>query len=249
MKKQKGRQGSYYVDPKSTEICVAKTCSRCGCVKPSDRFASYSRGKFKLQSECKDCTYLNSIEPTEDGTSVYAVESFNRRRKKYINRTREEILADREKKRPTGKKICKTCRFMLPLSDYHEKRSQPDGLQVVCKVCRLAKMAMTYSKRYETYWSSIGIELMCYLCGGPYEEIEHLIPTSHPLGLDIPSNTRPSCIQCNRGPGGKHGSPLEEYIFKVSHPTKTRAQILHEIVSAGIWPFTSTTPEEFMNSF
>ena len=36
----------------------------------------------------------------------------------------------------------------------------------------------------------------CWMCGGPYEHIEHVKPISKG-GLHIPANIRPSCAPCN----------------------------------------------------
>ena len=42
----------------------------------------------------------------------------------------------------------------------------------------------------------------CWMCGGPFEEIDHVIPLSKG-GLHTLSNLRPSCIKCNRSKGTK----------------------------------------------
>jgi RHS repeat-associated protein len=54
----------------------------------------------------------------------------------------------------------------------------------------------------------------CVFCGGPAKEAEHAIPacrggdcTTGPSG-----NLQPSCVACNRGPGGKHTQTSEEFL-------------------------------------
>jgi len=40
----------------------------------------------------------------------------------------------------------------------------------------------------------------CYLCGAPYEGVDHVIPLSSG-GANWPSNIRPVCISCNTAKG------------------------------------------------
>lgn len=42
----------------------------------------------------------------------------------------------------------------------------------------------------------------CIYCGGPFEEIEHMIPLSRG-GTNWPANLAPSCLSCNRSKGTK----------------------------------------------
>ncbi|MFE7624229.1 HNH endonuclease [Streptomyces sp. NPDC057509] len=51
----------------------------------------------------------------------------------------------------------------------------------------------------------------CAFCGGPYEEIEHLVPLSRG-GEHSLANIVPSCIECNRGVGGKHARDPWEWL-------------------------------------
>ncbi|MFB7919238.1 HNH endonuclease [Streptomyces sp. NPDC056061] len=51
----------------------------------------------------------------------------------------------------------------------------------------------------------------CAFCGGPYEEIEHLVPLSRG-GEHSLANLVPSCIECNRGVGGKHARDPWEWL-------------------------------------
>ena len=251
MRKYKGRQGSYFVDLKSPEICVAKTCSDCDEVLPQGDFGKTYSARYWLKSNCRQCARKYALEvnnrPSSDGKFTHSAEASRRSRKKNSLRTEEHIHKDRESSRPSGKKVCAECRDNIDLGLYGRNRCRTDGLDIVCLRCRRAITTYKYSRKFVEYWELCNIPLECYLCGGPYEEIEHLIPKSR--GGDVsPKNTRPSCYQCNRGPGGKHDSPLEEYIFYVNHPTKSRAQVLHEIVMSGTWPFTKTSPEGFLLS-
>ncbi|MGD9705226.1 MAG: HNH endonuclease [Acidimicrobiia bacterium] len=51
----------------------------------------------------------------------------------------------------------------------------------------------------------------CYVCGAPWEELEHLTPLSRG-GTHSAENVRPSCTECNRGTGGKWTRDLHEWL-------------------------------------
>lgn len=238
-----GWRGAYYVQGKE---CIAKTCSSCRNVLSAEEFGRRKNRKYGLKSQCAGCdraTVTRVRSKVVDGTRRSVV--YNRRNaEKYRSRTPEELTADQVRLRPTGSKACNGCNIEKHLSAFYLLRLSPDGLTALCIDC--TKQA-NYSKREDDFlsaWESLAIPLKCYLCGGPYEHIEHLIPKILG-GVHGPENTRPACGKCNR-PGGKWNKPLEHYIFSVNHPTKTRAQILYEIVMSGTWPFALTTPEEFV---
>ncbi|MFW6202563.1 MAG: HNH endonuclease [Gemmatimonadota bacterium] len=42
----------------------------------------------------------------------------------------------------------------------------------------------------------------CYVCSGPYEEIDHVIPLSEG-GSEWPANLRPICRHCNASKGAR----------------------------------------------
>jgi 5-methylcytosine-specific restriction endonuclease McrA len=47
------------------------------------------------------------------------------------------------------------------------------------------------------YWGN-----RCWLCGGEYESIDHVIPLSKG-GKHLPANLRPACLRCNNKKGNK----------------------------------------------
>lgn len=250
MRKRGDWQGAWYVLPEDHTICVAKTCSSCKEILPAEEFGLGTGKPFDLQYACGTCNRTTAASrnsaPATDGNGTRNAETRRKSRERNKARTDEQVLADRRRKRPTGEKRCLICRITRPLSEYGADRGLGDGLRETCKSCQSVKDADRRTKAFIAYWEANGIPLRCYLCDGPFEEIEHLIPTSlH--GDPGPINTRPACWTCNRGQDvGKYDKPLEEYIFTANHPTKTRAKILHEIVMSGTWPFTLTTPEEFI---
>ncbi|WP_405927905.1 HNH endonuclease [Streptomyces griseus] len=50
-------------------------------------------------------------------------------------------------------------------------------------------------------WEDDGL-YACVFCDGPFEEIEHILPLSRGGEHSI-ANLVPSCVDCNRGVGGK----------------------------------------------
>lgn len=53
---------------------------------------------------------------------------------------------------------------------------------------------------------------LCYICGGPYGEIDHVIPLSKG-GSNWPANLRPICKSCNTSKGIKY---LQEFSQRLS---------------------------------
>lgn len=247
-KKQRGWTTSFFID--DAGVCVAKHCSKCHQVKTSDSFSMSASKRYGLNSTCRECAseyhrqYGSAQSSTGEGTRL--AERARQSRDRYSSRTAQQIAEDQARLRPNGLKRCRSCTNLLPLAEFHSCKSNTDGLQSRCKTCTTIRDADRYTEAYIAYWRSHNIPLRCYLCDGPYEDIEHIIPMSLPAGQDVPENTRPSCKECNRGRDGKWFTPLEIYIFKVNHPHKTKAQILYEMVMAGTWPFALTTPEEFL---
>lgn len=52
----------------------------------------------------------------------------------------------------------------------------------------------------------------CAYCGGPYEELDHVIPLSRG-GSNWASNLRPACRSCNRR---KHSKTLSEFLAQLN---------------------------------
>lgn len=241
MKKRNGvSQGTrYFLD----SVLIARTCSWCSEIKYVDEFHKDSSKLYGIESTCKDCRlpYLRSIhvpkpprpksEPkprSKEQNRVYReVQS-----KRLTSRTNEEILEDRNRLHPDGTKKCRTCRKHLPLSLFHNSIHRCDGLAAICSLCRAVKDREKARKRNIRYWESKRIPIECYVCGGPYEDSEHIIPLALE-GPDTLSNMLPSCAECNRGIGGKHARPLKEWLFSKFTEDIAKA-ILDRVISYGI---------------
>lgn len=117
------------------------------------------------------------------------------------SRSRDEVLADRDRLRPAGVKHCRYTHAhpgSIPLASFGENRDQPDGLQQVCSACR----GETYRRRALAYWKAQGIPLDCVYCGGPFEHVDHVLPVSRG-GTDDVENLVPSCTSCNTSKGDR----------------------------------------------
>lgn len=235
----------------SSGALVGKSCRQCDDMKPvTDFYKNRNRNATRdgYAQKCKVCQSKYASEYRRKRRAddpAYYRKTHSTQFERLNARSESEVLADRARLRPNGTKRCVLCKGIKPLSNFSPVKRYADGLAARCNTCHAQIERNRRNNVFLNYYEAHGLELECYLCGGPYEETEHLIPRSKG-GAFGPENTRPSCIQCNRGTGGKAGRPLEDYIFKVNHPTKTRAKILFEIVSSGTWPFAKTTPQEFV---
>lgn len=219
----------YYLDPDGT--CVGKTCSSCWGVFPSDFFNKHSRLKYGLNTVCKECHRRNTREvnnrPAPDGMDItYNAWALKQRSAKNILRTEEEIEEDRKRIRSSGVKQCRICRETKSLTSYYKQRRNTDGLTSECIECCLERAEEVHL----TVWRSKGIPLKCYICGGPYEHIEHVVPTSLG-GAKGPENTLPACSACNLT---KNRKPLIEYIRSREDIRVREGDILQTVRNAGI---------------
>lgn len=185
-----------------------------------------------LSSTCRDC-YRNDNPLTERTCSVCGVMFHAKRHNnervcsnacaerqravydkarasKLRNRTRDEIAADQARLRPDGLKRCRRDHY-APLSSFSSDVSRADGLNSLCRdhdTKGLVEVALNC-------WEDLDL-WACVYCGGEFEDVEHSIPRSRAdefgmVNPDHADNLRPSCRDCNRGPGGKHARTAAEW--------------------------------------
>lgn len=145
---------------------------------------------------------------------------------RFKSRSDEEILRDQIRIYPDNVKSCKSCREFKPISEYYRNRIRYDGLNPRCAPCAVIFTSMKRRQRRPKYWASREIPLECYMCGGDFEEVEHVIPLALG-GPDVDSNTLPSCWACNNA---KSDTPLEEFVQIYEDP----AAILARVESYGV---------------
>lgn len=223
------------------EVLVAKTCSICFKVKDVNCFSNDKNSFDGLWCSCRDCrsalrkkTYKpnpnRKKQPprTSERNKIYR----DTQNERLTRRTKEELLEDRNRLNPDGIKRCRVCRNHLALSGFHNSMHRADGLADTCKSCQVIKNNERIRKTNIRYWESKGIPIKCYVCEGPYEDSEHIIPLALE-GPDMLSNMLPSCTKCNRGIGGKHAKPLKEWLFSKFSEDEAKT-ILDRVTGYGI---------------
>ena len=144
------------------------------------------------------------------------------------------IFSDEE-----GNLICKHCThcgLILARSNFSPNGRGPNKVRSMCRHCRnLEKRGLDRNQRHIDFWKDAGIPLKCYICSGPFEEVEHV--RSIALGgPDILINTLPACVQCNRGIYGKQDRPLCEWLRK--ERSEYLELVISKVLSYGVDPFT-----------
>lgn len=147
-----------------------------------------------------------------------------------FDRTPEQIAEDRSRLRPSGTKRCRGCQESKSFEAFHVSRGEIDGLSGVCKTCDAFRSTRrTEAKRLEliAYWTRRGLghgsllpsatdsgTLACVYCrSDTWQETDHVTPRALG-GPDTEANLVPSCMACNRGPGGKFDRPAHEWLIE-----------------------------------
>lgn len=231
-----GWRGRYCFN--SQGVLVAKTCSFCHDILDIKEFNKNSAKKYGVASACRTCMSKYNKQwattPTDSGNSVGS-RRYETRRETNKNRTEEEVAQDQRRLRPKGTKKCTSCRHEKSLEMYYSSSNYEDGLQYKCKECTVASR----SKKYEKYWESKNIPLVCYICQEPYAHSDHVVPLSL-YGPDSLDNRLPMCGYHNNS---KNGSPLLKWLT-THHPDKIY-EVLDRVLSYGVSPWTYLdSPEE-----
>lgn len=197
-------------------------CASCQERLPLDYFYRSLGARSGIQSKCKTCQYKIARDRRTtvdaDGISPYD-RTLKKYRSRLSSRSAEEILTDRNRVRPDGNKYCCRCSNTLPVGSFHNNRYMLDGLSPICKDC--ARDRKTYL--FEEYWLDNGIPLECYVCGGVWDDADHVISKKR-KGPDDLYNRLPICSSCN---GSKYMYPLEDWL-REKHPT-IADEVLHRV--------------------
>lgn len=65
----------------------------------------------------------------------------------------------------------------------------------------------------------------CAYCDAAWEEVDHVVPVSAG-GSDAIGNLVPACRDCNRGVGGKHSRPVDEWLAERAARSRTDGPLL-----------------------
>lgn len=228
MKKMRGWQGSYYVN--NNDKCVAKTCYDCRKILPVSSFLACSANKYGLKSQCNECakTHKRVRRAKHVGDFTIGVLQGRASSVKRSNRSPEKIEEDRKRLRPDGVKKCRSCLVDYAFSEFHVDVRSPDGLYSMCKPCAIVSAIRRANKHYLHYWEENNIPVVCYVCGGPWEHSDHVVPLIIG-GEDSPSNVLPMCAEHNMK---KNRYPLREWLSS-SYPD-IADEVIKRVISYGV---------------
>ena len=177
-----------------------KTCPTCGATKKLSKFHRNRSTKDGLNYQCAKCA--------------------NRARK--VKGDPKDVQA---RKYPDGTKVCPKCKETKSLTKFYKNRTTHDGLHRNCRSCDSTHYRTKRRQEYESHWKAHNIPFECYICQGPYEHSDHVIPTKLG-GSDDPTNRLPICAYHN---GSKNGALLEDWLTSKHHDIM--ADVLDKVVN------------------
>jgi len=153
-----------------------KTCKKCGEKKDPAEFYRHKLTVDKLNPWCKECCRADCRRWRKENPDKKRAAS-----KRWGDNNRARCRKNhREWCRKNPQRI---------RADNARRRARMLGAPGFCTPEQLSDLIAYYNER-------------CYLCGAPYEVIDHVIPLSRG-GTNWPSNLRPACNYCNNK---KHAS-------------------------------------------
>ncbi|MGW1914409.1 endonuclease VII domain-containing protein [Streptomyces sp. NPDC002076] len=166
----------------------AKECRKCRRGLPLSAFARDKNRCDGLQVWCRECV------------AGYSATRYRRRREAEGKTVREKVDV------PEGHKLCRACGEVKPHSEWHRKRSAPDGLATRCKACRAVllrqdhlkrKYGLTEAQRDAMIAAQYGL---CAIClAAPPVHVDHCHNTGRVRGV--------LCFNCNSAIGKLRDDP------------------------------------------
>lgn len=199
----------------------AKACGKCFAVKALAQYNAARREVDGRQSACKACKtatsaqwYAANRERASDSSrqwySTHREQADEYRREwESVNREsraeghRRWYAANRERAadRSRSWRLRHPERYLTAARHYAANRR--------ARIAAATIIPFTVDEML-AHWADLDL-YGCAFCGGPYEDIEHLVPLSRG-GEHSLANIVPSCIECNRGVGGKHARDPWEWL-------------------------------------
>lgn len=198
-----GYRTKYYYDKE--DKLVAKSCPRCDTVQDSRSFHKSPATRSGLSSSCKLCTNSSNRKvrltesPNESSRRKSKTSDVLKRR---ASRSRSELIRDRDRLHPGGVKTCRVCHIDIPFDSYYPDKYSPDSLDSMCTECRSTRAREKRREPIVEYWMARGIPIECYVCGGPYDHADHVVPLRLG-GHDAYRNMLPMCEKHNTSKGAK----------------------------------------------
>lgn len=126
--------GDFYRYYTTGSVLAFKTCTMCHTVKQPSEFYSSKTTKDGLTAKCAECTRQRRRAYFESNR-----ERLNEEQRlkgvKNTSRSHEQVLKDRRRLRPDGKKRCFSCGITKETGEYPKAVIQTDGLANSCKRC------------------------------------------------------------------------------------------------------------------
>ena len=193
-----------------------KKCPECQIVKQLEEFYKNKAYSTGVSVWCKPCTSQKSAKrqaKVAEADPEYYRNNNTKAYERYMSRTDEEILLKQGDLYPDHLKTCKRCETGKNLTEFQATKRTPDGLTRYCKSCNNDRDRIRRKKKYEAHWRAHNIPFECYICQGPYEHSDHVIPTKLG-GSDEPTNRLPICAYHN---SSKNGTLLEDWLATKHH--------------------------------
>lgn len=164
-----------------------KPCKKCGEIKPLASFHNDKRNRDGKQGQCKECRNQRIAQWQKQNPERLKVAM-----KKWRTRNPEKVRDYSAKYWAENTEVCKAKRkeWMTPERNSYYlrlRRARVKGAKGSHTLTQLKARIAFYGHR-------------CYLCGGSYDTIDHVIPVSAG-GTNWPANLRPACRSCNSRKG------------------------------------------------
>lgn len=177
---------------------AAKACSRCFTVKALTQYGPASNTTDHRQAYCEECVTSYRVANRQRDAAQQA-----RHRASDPAAARVRERASRQRRRPAEAARTAAWRLANP-----EKRRLYEHAR---RARKAASTVVPFSMDdMLADWEEHDL-YACAFCGGPFEDIDHLMPLSRGGEHSI-ANIVPSCFECNRGIGGKHARDPWEWL-------------------------------------
>lgn len=131
-------KGEFYRYYSTESNLVAKTCTMCCTIKQPNEYYRSTTTKDRLMSRCSECT--RRVRRLHVKTNRDRLNEDQRlKAEKNSLRSHEQVLEDRVRLRPDGKKRCYSCGITKGLDEYPKAIMHTDGLASTCKKCSRRK--------------------------------------------------------------------------------------------------------------
>ena len=201
----------------------SKVCTKCKLDLPLSEFYKKKAGRLGLNSRCKSC--VKAYDKTRsDYYAKYRAdhrEEFAEYKRQWYEANKEVILAQCKARYHANRDVIAVTQAAWYQRHKDEMRAErmanPEKWR---EIRRLARLKSRDSRRhYDNTRRDVTQEQVdarvayfgwkCWMCGGPYEHIDHVKPISKG-GTSLPANLRPACADCNNRKKAKWPFTLED---------------------------------------